>query len=521
MISLTDLQVDYGRGPVITGISLEIRAAEFVLLAGSTGSGKSTLLGALAGLVPDFTGGTLRGSRSVTARVSAGPAVVALVQQQPANGFVAEQVDAEIRFGLRDLPVPVQQQRIDAALEAVGALHLAERRCATLSAGEVQRVAIAAAIAMEPDVLLLDEPTSALDAVAADEVLALLARLTRDLGVTVVIAEHRFDQAVQHVDRICLLDSGSGRLGPVADLVRALPAPPVVVQIADAAGLPQTPLAPRELVRAVQHELVTPTTSQRNSDDAVVIEVANATVDRAGNEVLRNVELAVRQGEICGVLGRNGAGKSTLLETIFGDLPLRRGRIRVAGRDPQRLAGNDLLRTISLLPQQPQDLLVEESVAAECASNDARRQLPAGSTGQRLQELLPDTDVRLHPRQLSEGQRTLLALAVCTAHQPAALLLDEPTRGLDQRVRQQLANDLRRLAAAGAAVLVATHDVDWAAEICDTALTLSAGEVVNTGSAREVLTAVQLTAPTAAKTFWPAKLLSVEEAVAAIRAVRS
>lgn len=230
---------------------------------------------------------------------------------------------------------------------------------------------------------------------------------------------------------------------------------------------------------------------------------------------LRGVELAVRQGEIVALMGRNGAGKSTLLNQLVGLRRPSTGRVVVAGHDPSRRSGAELLHDVGLVPQEPADLFYTDTVAAECATGDQR--------GDRAQVLLdrlaPGISARMHPRDLSEGQRLALALAVVMAGEPAVLLLDEPTRGLDYPGKARLVQVLRELAAAGTAVIIATHDVELAAEVSHRTVVLADGAVVADGPTRDVVTASPAFAPQIAKILAPLPWLTVEQVKASLAVI--
>lgn len=504
--------LELGGKRVLQDIDVDLPLGELVLLAGATGSGKTSLLNTLAGLVPDFTGGRLQAALPDDLRVS-------LVQQSPRDGFVADTVAAEVGFGLEVLSASVRGARIAAAVEAVGIAALMHRQLKTLSGGEHQRVAIAAALAAEPDLLLLDEPTSALDPVAADEVLGLLQRLAHDHAIGVLFSEHRFDRAVHFADRIMLMHSGSALLDQTPALVGCLPLPPITVQLSGAIGLE----APLLTVAGLQKSL--PPVNAPNlqelpvTNDIVIVE--SLTVKRADLDVLRGIDLNVGHGEVVGLFGRNGVGKSTLLHALFGDLPAVRGRVSIQGKDPSAMQGSELLELVSILPHQPIDLLLEPSVAECCSANDKRRGLNAGSTYARLVTLAGDQiDPASHPREISEGERLQVALALCIASGPTVLLLDEPTRGLDQVLRARLVEQIRVLASEGCAVVVATHDLDWAAEVCDRGYLLDAGRVIAADRIELLLSQSRLMAPTVARVFWPLPIVNISAALAALGARR-
>jgi energy-coupling factor transport system ATP-binding protein len=218
---------------------------------------------------------------------------------------------------------------------------------------------------------------------------------------------------------------------------------------------------------------------------------------------LRDVHLALHGSQVTALMGRNGAGKSTLLAAAAGVTPVVRGDVERAGR-------------VALVPQEPGDLLWSATVGEECADADRDWSLPPGSTLELLACLAPDVDAKAHPRDLSEGQRLMLALAVMLTSRPQVLALDEPTRGLDYAAKRRLVDVLRDLAASGICVVLATHDVELAAEVADRVVILADGEVVADGPVDDVVLASPAFAPQVAKVFAPVRVLTLAEAMAAL-----
>lgn len=236
-------------------------------------------------------------------------------------------------------------------------------------------------------------------------------------------------------------------------------------------------------------------------------------------QILFGLDLDVRAGEVVALMGRNGCGKSSLLWALQGSGPRQSGRVDVAGRDPGKVAARAARALVGLVPQTPADLLYLESVAAECARADAEAEARPGTAAALLDRLAPGIPADRHPRDLSEGQRLALVLAVQLAAAPPVVLLDEPTRGLDYGAKQTLAAVVRALAAQGHGVVVATHDVEFAAAAVDRVVVLGDGEVVAAGSAREVLAASPAFAPQVAKILAPREYLTVDDVAHALAGV--
>lgn len=433
--------------PALRDVCVELGAG-LTVLDGDSGSGKSTLLRVMNGLVPHFHGGTLRGGATVCALdVVTTPTrelarAVGFVFQEPEAGFVRGTVAREVAFFPENLGLPrsTLRRRVVDALDQAGIAHLATRRLRTLSGGERQRVALAAALAAGPPVLVLDEPMSQLDAEGARALTATLSALAGG-GVTVVVAEHRLAGIDLGAARRMHLHAGRLAEGPL---------PSQAVPGAGGAARGRSASVP-------------------GGPDAWSLR--KATVGVAGRSLVEEVDLAGTGGEVVIVTGCNGSGKTTLLRTIAGLAPPLAGTVE---RRPGRVA---------YLPQEPGVLLHRNSVRAEIEQTLRWSKLDEPS--HHVLDLLD-----LHPlaerdpRDLSGGQRQRAALAVVLAGRPSLALLDEPTRGMDRAARLSLAAALRRLAEGGASVVVATHDVGLAHELGGRVLRIEAGTLVADGVGR-------------------------------------
>ena len=536
MIELRGVGVTYAGAsrPSLRDVDLRIEEGELVLIVGPTGSGKSTLLRTLNGLVPHFSGGTLTGSVVVGGRDTRAHRprdladLVGFVVQDPTSAFVTDTVEDEIAYGMETLGVEptAMRRRLEETLDIMGLAELRDRSLRELSGGQQQRVSIAAVLAAGPRVLVLDEPTSALDPVAAEEVLSALHRLVHDLGYTVVLAEHRLERVVQHADRIVLVRDGvvSAPLDP-AEAMALSPVHPPIVELGRRMGWSPLPLTIRDARRragSLRAKLAaldgTPAASAPVKDAASpsLVAVNRLVVRRGIVEALSKVTLGVGAGSVTAVMGRNGAGKSTLLAAMAGQLAATSGEVSVAGSSPRRLAPHDRVRVVGLVPQDSNLLLYADSVAAECRAADRDFAAADGTTRALLARIAGEVDGDQHPRDLSEGQRLALALAIILAGRPQVVLLDEPTRGLDYPAKRRLVGILRDLAAEGHAVIVATHDVELVAEVAQRVIVLAEGEVVVDGPIHEVLTGSPAFAPQVAKILHPLPLLTVDDVSAAL-----
>ncbi|MEU7114936.1 ATP-binding cassette domain-containing protein [Streptomyces sp. NPDC046182] len=578
MIRFENLSVTYGAGePTLRDLDLTVPEGELVLLVGPSGVGKSTLLGAVSGLVPHFTGGTLKGRVAVAGRDTRTHMpreladVVGTVGQDPRAHFVTDTVEDELAYGMESLGLApaVMRRRVEETLDLLGLAELRDRPIATLSGGQQQRVAIGSVLTPHPKVLVLDEPTSALDPAAAEDVLAVLQRLVHDLGTTVLMAEHRLERVVQYADQVLLLPDGV--MGPPAEIMAVSPVHPPVVALGRLAGWSPLPLTVRDARRAAgpvraHLEDRTPAGGLRPDASASpspagpgdqpsagpgagrpsagprqglgkgrdggislfgrrprprpdvpapaphhLVDVRALSVRRGRVEALRRVELKVDAGETVALMGRNGAGKSTLLNALVGIVPPTSGTTLVAGHAPHRTDPREMIRHVGLVPQEPRDLLYADTVGAECAAADADTGAAPGTCRALVSELLPGVADDTHPRDLSEGQRLALALAVVLTGRPPLLLLDEPTRGLDYAAKARLVAHLRELAAAGHAIVLATHDVELAAELAHRVVILAGGEVVADGPTAEVVVSSPAFSPQVAKILAPQPWLTVEQ----------
>ncbi|MGW4140617.1 ABC transporter ATP-binding protein [Streptomyces mirabilis] len=546
MIRFEDVSVTYDGAvePTVQGVDFEVPEGELVLLVGPSGVGKSTVLGAVSGLVPHFTGGTLRGRVTVAGRDTRTHKpreladVVGTVGQDPLSHFVTDTVEDELAYGMESLGLApaVMRRRVEETLDLLGLADLRDRPIATLSGGQQQRVAIGSVLTPHPRVLVLDEPTSALDPAAAEEVLAVLQRLVHDLGTTVLMAEHRLERVIQYADQVALFPSpgAAPTLGTPSEIMAVSPVYPPVVdlgRLADWSPLPLTVRDARRRAGSLRERLTElvpkprppqPRTPQPTAPRATVPRTAvpratapasiEALAVRHGRvEALRRVDLTTAPGEIIALMGRNGAGKSTLLGTLVGLVAPAAGSVLVGGAVPHRTAPRDLVRRVGLVPQEPRDLLYADTVAAECAAADEDAGAEPGTCRALVSELLPDIGDDTHPRDLSEGQRLALALAVVLTARPPLLLLDEPTRGLDYAAKARLVTVLRGLAAEGHTIVLATHDVELAAELAHRVVVLADGEIVADGPTAEVVVASPSFAPQVTKVLAPQPWLTVTQ----------
>jgi energy-coupling factor transport system ATP-binding protein len=541
VIRFTDVSFTYSEAdaPTLHRVDLEIDEGELCLVVGQTGSGKTTLLRAINGLVPHFTGGRLAGRVEVDGRSTRDTPpreladVVGMVGQNPATSFVTDTVEDELAYTMENLGIrpEVMRRRVEDTLDLLGLHELRTRPLTTLSGGQQQRVAIGAVLTASPRVLVLDEPTSALDPAAAEEVLASLTRLVHDVGMTVVLAEHRLERVIPFADRVVLVPGRGEHLvvGPTADVMATSPVAPPLVELGRLAGWDPLPLSVRDARRQagplrlrLADSAAVPGSGDVPSDDTLppepsaVVTTDRLVVSYGPTPALRGVGLRLGAGEVVAVMGRNGSGKSTLLGQLAGVRPPTGGTVEVLGRRPSDLPPRTLITVVGLVPQDAGVLLYGESVADECATADKETGLDPGTTAAVLESVLPGMPADRHPRDLSEGQRLALALAIVLGPRPPLVLLDEPTRGLDYPSKQRLVATLRALADGGVCVVLATHDVELVAQVATRALVLAEGEVVADGPAREVVCHSPVFSPQVAKVLAPDQWLTVDEVETAL-----
>jgi energy-coupling factor transport system ATP-binding protein len=532
-------------------VSLEVAPGEFVLLAGRSASGKSTLLKAACGLVPHFHGGEVEGEVRVADldALATGPgdlaAAVGYLAQDPETQVVSTTVAAEIELPLEmrgDAPT-ARARAVEEVSLALAIPHLLGRAVDTLSGGELQRVALAAALVTRPRLILLDEPTSQLDPVAGDELIWLLRRLNEEWGVAVLLAEHRLERCLAAADRVVAMEGGRiGFDGRPAEFLAwsqesdsALTTP--AARLFSQAGLEPLPVGVREARQTLRETGVArpPHIAGRRVRDPRLTEPASSyTEPPAGytepalrardlwvelgegeerKDVLRGVDLELHPGERVALMGRNGAGKSTLL--------------RAAAGLHKPVAGRLAVDSIALLTQSPSDYLVRERVGDE---------LPGETGAAALRTVGLEDAVEVDPRDLSGGERQRLALAIALAGRmegeqlPGIVALDEPTRGMDRSRKDDLVALIRGLAGdvalvtsevtkatRPAAIVVATHDVEFASAFAERVVLLGDGVVIADGPMEEILSGGWYFATEVARVLDLPGVVTPERGAAALR----
>lgn len=520
------------RDLTLDDLTWEIDEGAFALVIGRSGSGKSTLLRCLNGLVPHFSGGQFGGMVRIGALDTKAFAPrdlarhVGFVFQDPESQMLTDRVDDEIAFGLEQQGVALatMRKRVEEMLDLLGVAHLRDRAPSTLSGGERQRVAIASAMATHPSILVLDEPTSQLDPWGAEEVIAAVGRLNDDLGLTIVLAEHRLERVLSAADTVHLLDPSGravdGTPAEIAKIVNPVALPPVAALARRLAwaDIPLTVKAARahpEMRAAVERLRGHEVAPLSRTPGAPVLQLRGASTSHGKTPVFRDVSLVVHEGEFVALMGRNGSGKTTLLRAVLGFQPLTRGQLVFDGQERTGTRADALRGEIAYVPQQPASLFFHDRLADELRYTARQRGVAVD-----VDEILARVDLawaaNRHPSDLSVGERQRAAIATVLAGHPRLLVLDEPTRGMDPWHKRQLLRVLDRVREQGVGILMATHDVEMVAHVSDRVVLLGDGSVVAEGRPDEVLSG-SLSFSTQVNKVLGGRWLTVEQVLDAAR----
>jgi energy-coupling factor transporter ATP-binding protein EcfA2 len=520
--------------PVLRNLSLKVAEGELLLVIGTSGSGKSTLLRCFNGLVPHFYGGTFGGQIRVAGRdpVAEGPrgmsAAVGFVLQDPESQFVVDSVEDELAFAMENhnLEPSLMRKRVEEVLDQLNIAHLRHRKINTLSGGEKQRVAIGAVLCLQPEVLVLDEPTSQLDPQAAEEVLTTLQKLNSDLGLTIVLSEHRLERVVQYADRVMYLPGHGANplIGLPPEVLMQVGLVPPLIRVAKELEWRPLPLTIKEglpfarrLSAQIQHEQDSESSSDSLGAAAkTVVDVKDVWFSYNGHEALTGLSLSVAQGEFVALMGRNGSGKTTLLKHIVGLLRPDRGRVELWGEDIRGKDVEDLARRIGYVPQNPGSVLFADTLRDELNFTRRSHGLPTDGYDELLQRLHLSDFADSYPRDLSGGERQRAAMAAILVADPDVILLDEPTRGLDYEQKRSLTRLLRDLQAEGKVIVMSTHDVELVAQCAHRVVILGEGEIVVDGPTREVMSNSMVFSSQISKLFRDNRFIAVADVLQAM-----
>ncbi len=488
-------------------IDFQLEPGEFVLLAGASGSGKSTFCRLLNGLIPHFHGGALGGIVRVDGLDTREHPVhelfgrVGLVFQNPDAQLFNSTVARELAFGLESQGLPRDEilARVEWAIRATHIEHLRDRAPHSLSGGEQQIVAIASILALRPSVLVLDEPFANLD----PETIARVRGLLREIhaaGTAIIVAEHRLHASLQDATRLVVLDHGRVvRDGPPREVLRDDVSAyhlntPFVVRLAHASGWRELPLSVDEAVSIARAQKQITLPAARNGahlaplDAPLVLGVRDVAFIRDGREILRDIRLDLARGECVALVGRNGSGKTTLLKHLNGLYRPSRGEVLVKDLNTQHTPVSTLAGIVSLVLQNPNDQLFKPNVREEIEVGPrALGRLDPAWIDQLIDRFALRPLLDRSPFTLSEGEKKRVAFAAALAARPEILALDEPTTGQDLAFRTALARLLQELQDQGVAIILATHDLEYAEQVATRWVVLADGQVVAAGSPDEVM----------------------------------
>lgn len=490
----------------VSGVSLCVNKGDFVLVCGKSGCGKTTLLRLLKpALAPvgKRTGSvTFCGTDIAKLDDRTAASAIGFVMQNPDDQIVTDKVWHELAFGLESLgeSSDVIRRRVAEICGYLGLTDIYGKRTCELSGGEKQLLNLASVLVTNPDVVLLDEPTAQLDPIAASSFLQALKKLNEELGLTVVLVEHRLEESFAMANKVVIMDEGKvvfasspediGELYNndklVCDIFEGLPAAVRLFKATNGVG--KCPLTVRDGKRYVEANF------GKNMNDRyavqgckgdVAIEVANGyfRYERDGADVLDNLSLQVYANEILCIFGANGAGKTTLLRILAGTKRLYKGKYRLWGKKIKEY-GNNLYRdNLTAMPQNPQNLFVKNTVRADLAELAALVGYGKTEQAQAVADVMAQTGVtdlaERHPYDLSGGEKQKVALAKVLLTRPKIVLLDEPTKGLDAYSKRQFAEVMTKLKADGKTVVVVTHDVEFAAVVADRCAMFFDGKIVS------------------------------------------
>lgn len=482
----------------VDGVSFSVHSGEFMVVCGVSGCGKTTLLRLLK---PELAPAGKLDGRIVYCGGERTPAQIGYVLQNPDNQIVTDKVWHELAFGLENLGLPTEviRRRVGEMANYFGIQDWFRKKTDELSGGQKQLLNLAAVMVMQPRVLILDEPTSQLDPIAASDFIATLQKLNRELGLTILLVEHRLEEVFPIADRVLLMDSGRvlvcdapekiGDALPDGHPMRAaLPSAVRIfrsVQVAD-----RCPLTVREgrdfLERHFGNRRGTlPEPAYRHGEN-VAVELKNVwfRYEKDLPDVLRGTFVQVYAGEIYAVLGGNGTGKTTMLQVIAGVCKAYRGKVLIAGKQIRDYGGNSLYRgVLALLPQNPQTVFIRDTVRADLTEMLEVHGVPKAEREKKIMDVAEKLSIASlldrNPFDLSGGEGQKCALAKVLLTNPGILLLDEPTKGIDAGGKLVLKDILERLKADGMTVLLVTHDVEFAAETADRCALFFDGEILS------------------------------------------
>ena len=512
--------------PALKNINFSVKESEFVVVCGKSGCGKSTMLRHLKkNLMPcgKLEGNVLYKGQEIEElpkRLCASE--IGFVQQNPDNQIVTDKVWHELAFGLESLGLDRSaiKRHVAEMASFFGIQTWFRKNINELSGGQKQLLNLASIMVMKPRLLILDEPTSQLDPISASEFISTLKKINSELGTTIIISEHRLEELFPVSDRVLVMDNGElvindtpqaaiARIsaGECKDMFYGLPA---VAKIACVSGVNKNyPLTVKDGRMWLANQLGEPepentaeafeTASVKSlfkrktkSNDTPAISMRNVRFryDKTGTDILRGVNIDIKQGEFFAVLGGNGVGKTTMLKVLTKTVKKDSGTVEINGKNYDKLSDRELFfHGISYLPQNPQALFTETTVYKELMDVFSCDKLPSDEKDTLVCEMLNAMNLEqlreTHPYDLSGGEQQRLALGKLLLLNPKFLLLDEPTKGIDPFFKRTLADILKRLCSQGVTILMVTHDIEFSATFADRCAMFFDGEIVSVGEPKE------------------------------------
>jgi energy-coupling factor transport system ATP-binding protein len=503
--------------PALNNIHLSIQTGEFIILCGRSGCGKTTLLRHLKTVLTPHgkRKGRIIFAGTPLAEVNLRTQVqdIGFVMQNPESQIVTDKVWHELAFGLESLGCETAEIRLRVAEMAnyFGIQNWFDRKVSELSGGQKQLLNLASIMAMQPAVLILDEPTSQLDPIAAADFLTTIARINRELGITIIMTEQRLEEAFPLADRVLVMDQG--RIISDAppretgeklwewkhDMFVAMPAPmriyaeagtgwtcPVTVREGrkwlDSLGLP------KEQLPAIKTALQPP---RKRSDDSFAVELKDVwfKYEKNSSDIIKGLTLKIKKGELYGIVGGNGSGKTTVLNIIAGILTAYHGKVILLGQDRSAGRREQLRPQLAALPQNPQALFVKKTVELDLLEMLDGKKFSEQQRRQKIDEVAELAEITdllaMHPYDLSCGEQQRAALAKVLLTDPQIVLLDEPTKGLDSHFKIKLGQILKKMQREGVTILMVSHDIEFCASYADRCALLFDGAVVTENTARE------------------------------------
>ena len=494
-------------------INLTINEGEYLTLCGKSGSGKTTLMRHLKTVLTPF------GERSgkiffegeelslINQRVQSGK--IGYVMQNPDNQIVTDKVWHELAFGLESLGCDQKTMRLRVAEMAsyFGIQKWFHRNVSELSGGQKQLLNLASIMAMQPTVLILDEPTSQLDPIAAADFLNTVRKINLELGTTIIISEHRLEDVFPCADRVAVLDDSRliacdtpKKIGNLLksnndDMFAALPSP---MQIFYGVGSTlECPLTVREGrtwlseefsgVQIKEKSIPEEEALEEVSEPAIEMKEVWFRYEKNSEDILKGVDLAVPKGKLFAIVGGNGTGKSTTIKAMCNICTPYRGKVKINGKDIRKYKGSELFdRLLAMLPQDPQSLFVKKTVLEDLLEMLSDKKMNIEEKEDLINQVAKDCNImsllKSHPYDLSGGEQQRAALAKVMLCEPKILLLDEPTKGIDNFFKLQLSEVLRNLMRSGVTIVMVSHDIEFCAKYADSVSMFFDGSVITTNT---------------------------------------